>query len=239
MSQGQEKQVTDQEQHSNATKGKEILHKGTSEKIDILCKKFEQLELLILKYKPNKNIQDVTCHKCKKPDYYASQCQLIGSRAQGCGYCGRYGHIEAVCYKKQADEARSKADEDKAKEGFPKTLLKKKVEPEAEEEKKPIMFFQETETQNIEEEVLMKLLATGEPAQKHNHIEKPVYEDARKVVGVTRISRRPTITLIVPKKNKVSGNMKKDTRQKSAMKVLGERVVGKPREKTQKLVIGG
>ena len=62
------------------------------------------------------------------------------------------------------------------------------------------MFVQETETQENEDEVLMKRLATGEPAQKHTRIEEPVYEDADKVVGATRISRIPTFTSVPLKK---------------------------------------
>ncbi len=50
---------------------------GTDEqaldKMDILCKKFEDLVLLITKSKPKPNIQDVICHKCEKPGYYTSQ----------------------------------------------------------------------------------------------------------------------------------------------------------------------
>ena len=86
------------------------------------------------------------------------------------------------------------------------------------------MFVQETETQKNEEEVLMKRLATGEPVQKHTHTEELEYEDADKVVGATRVRRRPTFTPVPPKKKKVSGNRKKDTRQKSARQVLGERI---------------
>ena len=44
------------------------------------------------------------------------------------------------------------------------------------------MFVQETDTQENEGEVLMKRLATGEPARKHTRIEEPVYQDADKVV---------------------------------------------------------
>ena len=62
-------------------------------------------------------------------------------------------------------------------------ILKKKVEPEAEEKKKPIMFVQETENQNNEEEVLMKQMATRKPARTDTRIEAPVYEDAGKVAG--------------------------------------------------------
>ena len=138
-----------------------MLQKETSEKVDALCKKFEQLGLLISEDKWKKNIQDITCHKCKKPGRYASQCQLVGSTTQGCGYCGRYGHTEAACYKKQADQARYKADKDKTNNDFAKTILKKEVEPESEENKRPIMFVQAIENQKNEENVLMKRLATG------------------------------------------------------------------------------
>ena len=79
-----------------------------------------------------------------------------------------------------------KADKSKADNNFPKAILKKEVEPETEEKKKPIMFVQETETLKNEEEVLMKRLATREPVQKHTRIEEPVYEDADKVVGAAR-----------------------------------------------------
>ena len=91
-------------------------------------------------------------------------------------------------------------------------ILKKEVEPETEENKKSITFVKEPETQENEEEVLMKCLATGEPAQKHSRITKPVRENADKVVGGSRIRRRPTFTPMEYKKQKASGNKKKDTR---------------------------
>ena len=73
------------------------------------------------------------------------------------------------------------------------------------------MFVHETETQENEEEVLMKRLATGEPAQKYTLIEEPAYEeDAGKLVGAARISRRPKFTLMETKKKKASGNKRKD-----------------------------
>ena len=46
------------------------------DKMDILCKNFEDLALLITKSKPKPNIQDIICHKCKKAGYYASLCQI-------------------------------------------------------------------------------------------------------------------------------------------------------------------
>ena len=108
-------QRTDQERSGEHEDAKEKLHKDTSEKVDILCSKFEKLMLLTSKDKTKKNIQDITCHKGKNLGHYASQCQLTGSTTQVCGYRGIYGHTEAACYKKQADEARSKADKDKSK----------------------------------------------------------------------------------------------------------------------------
>ena len=102
------------------------------------------------------------------------------------------------------DEARSKAGKDKTQENFPRTILKKEVELEAEEKKKPIMFVQETETEKNEQEVLMKRLAIGEPAQKHTRIEGPVREDADKVVVGAGVRRRPTFTTMESKKKKAS-----------------------------------
>ena len=119
--------------------------KDTSERVDFQCQKFEQLALLISKgKKKKKNIQDITCHKCKKPGHDASQCQLTESTTQVCGYCGRYRHTEATCYKKQAEKARSKADKEKIKDSFSKAMLKKEAKPEAQEKKKPVMFVQES-----------------------------------------------------------------------------------------------
>ena len=70
------------------------LHKETLEKVDTLRKKFEQLRLLISKDKTMNNIQDITCHKCKKPSHYMNQPQLTESTIQVSGYCGRYRHIQ-------------------------------------------------------------------------------------------------------------------------------------------------
>ena len=103
-------------------------------------------------------------------------------------------------------------------------MLKEQVEPETEEKNKLIMFVQESESQKNEEEVLTKQLPTGETAQNHTRIEETVREDTGKVVGAARISRRPTFTLMEPTKKKSPGNKKKDTREKSAMQVLSERV---------------
>ena len=84
------------------------------------------------------------------------------------------------------------------------------------------MFIQESEFQKNEKEVLMKRLVSGEPAQKHTCIEEPVYEDVDKLVGAARIRRRPKFTLVPLKIKKVSCSKKKDTRQKSAIQVLGQ-----------------
>ncbi len=43
-------------------------------KMDILCKKFEDLSSLITKSKPKPSIQDIIYHMYKKPGHYASQC---------------------------------------------------------------------------------------------------------------------------------------------------------------------
>ena len=105
--------------------------------------------------------------------------------------------------------------------------MKKEVEPESEEKNKPIMYVQESELLKNEEEVLTKLLATGNPAQKHTRIEESVHDDACKVVRAGRIRRRPTFTPTQPnkkKKKKEPGNKKKDTRHRSAIQVLEELV---------------
>ena len=68
-------QVVDQARSSHQEGEKEELPNNTSEKVDILCKKFEQLASMISKDKPKKNIQDIICHKCKKPSHYARKCQ--------------------------------------------------------------------------------------------------------------------------------------------------------------------
>ncbi len=78
------------------------------DKIDMRCKKFEDLALLITKSKPKQNLRGVIYHKCKKPGHYASQCQMQGDAVKSCNYCGRYDHSAAACYKKQADEARAR-----------------------------------------------------------------------------------------------------------------------------------
>ena len=102
---------------------------------------------MISEDKPKNNSQDIICHKCKKPGHYASQCQLMRSATKGCSYCGSHGHTEVACYKKQADEAISIADKERTKNDFPKTILEKEVEPEAEKKKKTIMFVQEIDVE--------------------------------------------------------------------------------------------
>ena len=88
--------------------------------------------------------------------------------------------------------------------------MKKEFETESDEKKRQIMFFQATETQKNEEEVLMKQLATGEPAQRYSRIGETVRENAEKVVGAARIGRRPTFTPTGSKKKKASGSKKKN-----------------------------
>ncbi len=55
------------------------LDKKTSEKMDLPCKKFEDLALLVSRQKPGgagKAVprQDIVCYRCKKTKHYASQC---------------------------------------------------------------------------------------------------------------------------------------------------------------------
>ena len=80
------------------------------------------------------------------------------------------------------------------KDSLPKAILKKEVETEAEEKKKPIVFVQETEIQTKERKILMKRLDTGKPTREHACIKEQVHEDAGKLVGAARIRRRPTFT---------------------------------------------
>ena len=72
----QTEQIIHQARSGHHEGEKEKIHKEISEKVDILCKKLEQLALLISKDIPKKNIQEITCHKYKKPGHYAIQCQV-------------------------------------------------------------------------------------------------------------------------------------------------------------------
>ena len=96
------------------------LDNKTSAKMHLRCKKFEYLALFVSKQKPGgagKGVsrQDIVCDKCKKTEYYASQCQLSTESISNSTYCGKYGHTNTACYKKQAGEARQKA-QDKTKQ---------------------------------------------------------------------------------------------------------------------------
>ena len=63
--------MIDQARRGKQEGEKEKLDEENSEKIDRLCKNFEQLALLISENKAKKNILDITCHDCKKPGHYA------------------------------------------------------------------------------------------------------------------------------------------------------------------------
>ena len=106
--------------------------------MDILCKKSEDLVLLITKSKPKPKIQDVICHKCKKPSHYASQCQMQTEPVKSCNYCGRYGHPEAACYKNQADEAKTR---NQSQNGQKVQILKKEVAASVDEKEKQLCTF--------------------------------------------------------------------------------------------------
>ena len=62
----QRKKLNDQARSAHQEREKEKLQKETSEKVDKLCKKFEQLALLTSKVKSKKNLCDITGRKCKK-----------------------------------------------------------------------------------------------------------------------------------------------------------------------------
>ena len=64
----------------------------------------------------------------------------MSSTTQGCGCCGRYGHTQAACNKKQDVEGRSKSGKYNTKDSFRTTVLKKEVQPEAAEKKTSNMF---------------------------------------------------------------------------------------------------
>ncbi len=92
--------------------------------MDMLCKKFDDLVLLIIKSRTKPNIEDVICQKCKKPGHYASKCQIQTEPVKSCNHCGRYGHPEAACYKKQVDEAKARNQSQNMQEVH---VLKKEV----------------------------------------------------------------------------------------------------------------
>jgi len=109
----------------------------TLDKMDILCKKFEDLALLISKSKPKQNIQEVICHKCKKPGHYANEGQIQTEAVKSCSYCGRYGHSAIACFKKQADEARARSQS----KNIPQVqILKKEAVTPAEQNEIPVMY---------------------------------------------------------------------------------------------------
>ena len=139
VSQGEK--IIDQTRSYYQESGKKI-DKETWENSGIFYEKFERLASFLSKNKPMENIRDITCHKCKKLNHCASQCQFTGSTTEGCEYCRRYRHTEVACYKKRAAEAILRSDKEKAEEGFPKAILNKDVEPEPEEKKKPVMLSQ-------------------------------------------------------------------------------------------------
>ena len=66
-------------------------------------------------------------------------------------------------------------------------------------------------------------LVTGETALKQTRIEEVVREDSKKVIGAASLRRRQPFVPVPLLKKKVSSSKKKETHQKSAVQVLGER----------------
>ena len=141
---------------------------------------------------------------------------------KSCNYCGRYGHSEAACHKKQADEARSRNHKQNTQKV---QILKKEVVTPAEQKEKPIMYVQEEVSEQEDEKVLMKRSATGEPVQKQVRFEEErgQTQDQGQVLDASRTTRRRVFTPKERPQKKTSGLRKNDTRQKSAIQALGER----------------
>ncbi len=192
------------------------------DQLDMLCKKFEDLALLIAKSKPKQSIQDVIRHKCRKPRHYASQCQMQTESLKSCSYYGRYGHSEAACYKKQADKATVR---NRSQNTQKVQILKKEVATSVDQKEKSVMYFQEEVSEHEGDKVLMKRFATGDPVQKQIRFEEylPQVEDQNQVLGAARVRRRTIFTTKERPQKKTYGTKKKDTRQKSGIQALGER----------------
>ena len=78
------------------------------DKMDMLCKKLKDLDLLIKKSKSKQSVQDVICHKCKRLGHYEIQYQMRAHAVNLCSHCGGYVHFAAACCKKEASEARAR-----------------------------------------------------------------------------------------------------------------------------------
>ncbi len=89
--------------------------------------------------------------------------------AKSCNYFGRYSHSEAGCYKKQADEKRSRNQKQNMQSI---QILKKEVTTPAEQKEKPSMYVQEVVSEQEDDEVLMKRFSTREPVQEQGRFEE-------------------------------------------------------------------
>ena len=167
---GRQKEITEDETGKFKVEVESLqeLDKKTSKNMDLLRQKFEDLALLVSKQKPDGVVkavlrQDIVCCKCKKTGHYASQCQLSTETISNCTYCSKYGDKINACYKKHPDEARQKA-EDKTTQQI--QILREEEGIEGQEQK-PLMYVNKAEHKEIlEDAVLMKRWASGEPEQK-------------------------------------------------------------------------
>ncbi len=140
---------------------------------------------------------------------------------KSCNYCGRYDNSVVACYKKQADEARARAQIQNTQKV---QILKKGAAAPVEQKEKAIMYVQEAVSEQEDDKVLMIRFAFGEPAQKQVRFEETTgqVQDQGQVLGAARVRRRPVFT---PKEkpHRKRGLKKKDTNQKSAIQARDER----------------
>ena len=71
---------------------------------DALCKRMEDLTLLVTKQKVKQTPRKVICYNCNEEGHIASQCQKKRGIIPICTYCRKPGHTADACYTKQRDE---------------------------------------------------------------------------------------------------------------------------------------
>ena len=139
-----------------------------------------------------------------------------------CTYRSKYGDKINACYKKHADEARQKAEDKTAQQ----IQILRKEEVIKGQEQKPLMYVNKAEHEEIlEDAVLMKRWASGEPEQKQVRFENPANHSdvADTPTASTMVRRRPTYTRTVAVRKKKGSSKKSDIRKKSPILELGDR----------------